>query len=228
MSAPFYVSPEQQTQDKAEFARKGISRGKPIVALDYDQGILMIAENRSNNLRKFGEIYDQIAFGAVGKLDEYENLRKQGVRYADMRGYSFSRDDVCAANLATEYSAVLGHQFSQPYAKPLEVELLICEVGEEKNSYFQVMFDGFVRDCQEFVTIGGEPEKIDGALREGFAQNMSLPDAFQLGVRALAQASNGSGTLDHKSLEVVLLDRGRIGRKFRRLSADEIRGLEGS
>jgi proteasome alpha subunit len=226
MASPFYVSPEQQTHDKAEFARKGIARGKPIVALDYDHGIVMIAENRSGSLRKLGEIYDRIGFAGVGKFDEYENLRKQGVRYADVRGYSYSRDDVIASNLATEYSQLLGQTFSQPYTKPLEVELLICEVGSDTNEYFQVLFDGSVRDRQNFAPIGGDTEKLEGVLKQGWKAGLGLGEAVTLGRKALTQASNGSGKLDHESLEIVLLDRRREGRKFRRLRPADIQALE--
>ena len=129
MSAPFYVSPEQWYQDKAEYARKGIARGKPIVSLEYDHGIVIMAENRSATLRKISEIYDRIAFGGVGKLDEYENLRKAGVRYADMRGYSFSREDVAGKSLANEYSTVLGSVFTREM-KSLEVEILVAEIHD--------------------------------------------------------------------------------------------------
>jgi proteasome alpha subunit len=226
VSMPFYVSPEQQTQDKAEFARKGIARGKPIVALDYDHGIVMIAENRSGNLRKLGEIYDRIGFAGVGRFDEYENLRKQGVKYADLRGYSYSRDDVVASNLATEYSQALGHISSQPYTKPLEVEILICEVGVTSNGYFQVTFDGSVRDRQNFVAIGGDADKLETTLRQNWKAGMSLGEAVALGRKALTQASNGSSKLDHESLEIVLLDRRRDGRKFRRLRPADIQALE--
>ena len=226
MSSPFYVSPEQQTQDKAEFARRGIARGKPIVALDYEHGIVMIAENRSGSLRKLGEIYDRIGFAGVGKFDEYENLRKQGVKYADVRGYSYSRDDVAASNLATEYSQLLGQVFSQPYTKPLEVELLICEVGDQTNEYFQVTFDGSVRDRQNFVAIGGDADKLETTLRQNWKAGMGLGQALALGRMALTQASNGSSKLDHESLEIVLLDRRREGRKFRRLRPADIQALE--
>ena len=127
MASPFYVSPEQWYTEKAEYARKGISRGKPIVALDYSDGIVIMAENRSPGLKKIAEIYDRIGFAAVGKFDEYENLRKAGIRYADLRGFSFSREDVAAANLANEYSTVLGGIFTREM-KPFEVEILVCEV----------------------------------------------------------------------------------------------------
>ncbi len=225
MSAPFYVSPEQQTQDKAEFARKGIARGKPIVAFDFQDGVIMMAENRSGSLRKLGEIYDRIAFAGVGKFDEYENLRKQGVRYADLRGYQFSRDDVSASSLATEYSAALGHQFSQPYAKPIEVELLVCEVGHERNAYFQVQFDGSVRDRTSYVAIGGDFEKLEAGLKEDWKDGLSLQEAVSMGRKALTRALNGSGTLEAEALEVVLLDRRREGRKFRRLNTSEIQEI---
>ena len=227
MSVPFYVSPEQLNQDKAEFARKGVARGKPIVALDYEHGVVMIAENRSASLRKLGEVYDSIAFAGVGKFDEYENLRKQGVRYADLRGYSYSREDVVATGLATEYSAALGNHFAQMYGKPFEVELLLCEVGEQKNDYYRIVFDGSVinRDC--FACIGGDTERLERVLGEGWKPGLSLDAAVRLGRQTLSgQGAEGSSTLVPENMEVVLLDRRRIGRRFRRLDAEAIRELE--
>jgi proteasome alpha subunit len=227
MSVPFYVSPEQLTQDKAEFARKGVARGKPIVALDYEHGIVMIAENRSASLRKLGEVYDSIAFAGVGKFDEYENLRKQGVRYADLRGYSYSRDDVAAAGLATEYSAALGHYFSQMYGKPFEVELLLCEVGPDANDYYRIIFDGSVINREHFACIGGDTERLERLLNEGWKPGLSLAAAVHLGRKTLSgQGTDGSSKLVPESLEIVLLDRRRSGRKFRRLKPEDIRELE--
>jgi proteasome alpha subunit len=227
MSVPFYVSPEQLNQDKAEFARKGVARGKPIVALDYEHGIVMIAENRSASLRKLGEVYDAIAFAGVGKFDEYENLRKQGVRYADLRGYSYSRDDVNASGLATEYSAALGHYFSQMYGKPFEVELLLCEVRAESNDYFRIVFDGSVINRENFACIGGDTERLERQLSEGWKPGLSLAAAVRLGRTTLSgQAAAGSSKLISETLEIVLLDRRRTGRKFRRLRMEDIRELE--
>ena len=227
MSVPFYVSPEQLNQDKAEFARKGVGRGKPIVALDYDHGVVMIAENRSVSLRKLGEVYDSIAFAGVGKFDEYENLRKSGVRYADLRGYSYSRDDVSATGLATEYSAVLGNHFAQMYGKPFEVELLLCEVGEEKNVYFRIIFDGSVMNRENFACIGGDTEQLERNLNEGWRPGLSLDAAVRLGRNTLSgQGSAESSKLVADSLEIVLLDRRRKGRKFQRLKPEDIRELE--
>ena len=228
MGVPFYVSPEQQTQDKADFARKGIARGKPICALDFADGIVMIAENRSGSLRKLGEVYDRIAFAGVGKFDEYESLRKQGVRFADLRGYSYSREDVTASSLATAYSESLGHHFAQPYSKPLEVELLLCEVGERQNAYFQVMFDGTVRDQTRYACIGGSSGDLESVLSADWKPDLSLGDAVGLGRRALSRGADGSSSLSHASLEIVLLDRRRSGRKFRRLDASQIARLEES
>lgn len=222
MTVPFYVSPEQWYQDKAEYARKGIARGKPIVALDYADGIVLIAENRSANLRKLAEIYDRIGFAAVGRFDEYDNLRKAGVRYADLKGYSWSRDDVAAANLANEFSSVLGGIFTREM-KPLEVEILLCEVGDSENAYFRIQFYGFMSDQKNFHAIGGDVEPIQEALRRDWKPGLSLPQAVKLGCQALGRVSDGSSKLDENSLEIAILDRGRPGRKFRRLGLDEIR-----
>lgn len=227
MSTPFYVSPEQWYQDKAEYARKGIARGRPIVALEYDNGIVMMAENRSATLRKISEIYDRIAFGGVGKLDEYETLRKSGVRYADMRGYSFSREDVAGKSLANEYSNVLGSVFTREM-KPLEVEILVVEIRETgRSAFYQIRYDGSMTDMTHWATIGGDSDKLGDVIRGGWKAGMSLKDAAKLARRALAGSGNGGSIddLDEKTLEIAILDRARKGRTFKRMVAEEAKGL---
>jgi proteasome alpha subunit len=225
MTTPFYVSPEQWYTEKAEFARKGIARGKPIVALDYEGGIVMLGENRSTGLKKIAEIYDRIGFAAVGKLDEYENLRKAGVRYADLRGFSFSREDVAAPNLANEFSTVLGNIFTREM-KPFEVEILVCEVNPgSDNTYFRILFDGFISDQRNFAAVGGETDQLNEALGKSWREGLSLAQAIKVGIEALSQATGGSGTLDDQCLEVAVLDSKREGRKFHRLKKEEVRDL---
>lgn len=228
MSTPFYISPEQFYQEKAEYARKGIAKGRPMVALEYDSGIVMLAENRSAGLRKIAEIYDRIAFGGVGKLDEYENLRKAGIRYADLQGYSYSRDDVSGKGLAKEYSTVLGAIFTREM-KSLEVEILVAEVRYAGASFYRVTYDGSLTDYDHFVSIGGDPEALMGVLRNGWKANLSLEEAVALGRKALAEAGNGVqiGDLDEGALEIAILEREREGRKFKRLGVPEIKELLG-
>ena len=226
MSTPFYVSPEQWYQDKAEYARKGIARGRPIVALEYDTGIVMMAENRSATLRKISEIYDRIAFGGVGKLDEYETLRKSGIRYADMRGYSFSREDVAGKSLANEYSNVLGAVFTREM-KPLEVEILVVEIKDDGSALYQIRYDGSMSDMTHFATIGGDGDELGDVIRGGWKPGMALTDAAKLARSALASSGSGGSLddLDEKTLEVAILDRTRTGRTFRRIVGEEAKAL---
>ncbi|MFT5441787.1 MAG: proteasome alpha subunit [Myxococcota bacterium] len=229
MSMPFYVSPEQVMADKAEFAKKGISRGKSIVALEFDGGVLLIAEN-STSLSKVGEIYDRIAFAGVGKFSEFDMLRKVGVRFADSRGYQYSRDDVRAKALADAYSQAVGEAFTREM-KPLEVELLVAEVGDdtlvghEKNALYIVKFDGFISDHKGFCVIGGNVEDVQSVLEEDYKDGMAQGDAVKLGLKALARGASDSSALDGSTLEVCILDRNRTGRKFIRLSADVVQSM---
>ena len=227
MSAPFYVSPEQWYADKAEYARKGIARGKPIVSLEYDHGIVIMAENRSATLRKISEIYDRIAFGGVGKLDEYENLRKAGVRYADMRGYSFSREDVAGKSLANEYSTVLGSVFTREM-KSLEVEILVAEIKDSgQSAFYQIRYDGSMTDTTHYAAIGGDGDKLIDVIRGGWRADLTLKEAAKLGRRALAGSGNGASIddLDERTLEIAILDRTQTGRTFKRFGAEEARSL---
>jgi proteasome alpha subunit len=229
MSMPFYVSPEQVAQDKAEFARKGIARGKSIVVLEFQGGVLLMAENPST-LSKIGEIYDRIAFAGVGKFSEFDQLRKVGVRYADVKGYGYSREDVQAKALANAYSQAVGEEFARAM-KPLEVELVVAEVGDdrfeghESNAIYRVSFDGSISDHRDHCVIGGSVENLEAHLRGHYKADLPLGDAVRLGKETLERAQNGAPALEPENLELCLLERSRPTRKFRRLSADEVRGI---
>jgi proteasome alpha subunit len=228
MSIPFYVSPEQLMADKAEYAKKGIARGRSIVALEYDKGILLVAENPSS-LSKIGEIYDRIAFAGVGKFSEFDQLRKIGIRFCDVRGYQYSREDVRGKALANAYSQAIGDVFTQQM-KPLEVEVIVAEVGDprllghEVNTIYRVQYDGTISDHHGFCGIGGTVERIEAYLKEHYQSGRPLGEAARLGVAALA---NGGAVMAPERLEVCTLDRERAARKFRRASTDEVRAILG-
>jgi proteasome alpha subunit len=224
MPLPYYVSPEQMMQDKAEYARKGIAKGKSIIALEYAGGVLIVAENPSASLNKVSELYDRIAFAGAGKYGEFERLRKEGIRYADMKGYAYGREDVTAKSLANAYSQVIGNIFSMEI-KPLEAEILVLEVGEEAaaNELYRIAFDGSIADEKGYTSIGGQAEELKLFLKDKFAEGLGLEAALQMAARALEAAA--SQKVKAATLEVAVLDRARLGRKFRRLSQAELRAM---
>src|ERR1700752_1202106 len=197
---PFYVSPEQSMRDKADYARKGIARGRSCVALQYAGGILLVAPNPSSALHKISEIYDRIGFAAVGRYNEYENLRKAGVTYADVTGYQFDRSDVTGRGIANWYAQTLGTIFSEPTGKPYEVEIVVAEVGLQPDSdqIYRITWDGLVSDEPGFVAFGGQADQVGSALKERFSDGMSLTEALGAALAALAAgaasgaAANGS------------------------------------
>jgi proteasome alpha subunit len=225
MPLPYYVSPEQMMKDKAEYARKGISRGRSIVSLEYRDGILLVAENPSTLLHKISEIYDRIAFAGVGKYNEFENLRIAGVRHADVKGYSYSRGDVTAKALANAYSQALGNIFTQDI-KPFEVEVLVVEVADgdhSKNEIYHILYDGTIEDEKNYAAMGGQADEIRRFLKDNYREPQALEAAFQLGVRALNVTQNK--TLTEKDLEVAVLDQTKERRKFRRIPAEALAQL---
>lgn len=221
MSLPFYVSPEQFMKDKSDYARKGIKRGKSVVAVNYADGVLFVAENPSTTLHKISEIYDRMAFAGVGKFNEFESLRMHGIRQADIRGYSYSRDDVSARGLANAYSQILGQIFTEAM-KPYEVEILVAAVGEEgrPNELYHILYDGSVADETDYVAMGGQAEELSSYLQANFSPGKSLQEALELGVGALKEAENRD--IPGGNLEVAVLDRNRDRRKFSRLNKEEL------
>ncbi|HJU57970.1 MAG TPA: proteasome subunit alpha [Actinomycetota bacterium] len=216
-----YVPPEQRIKDLSDFAHKGIARGKSVVGLEYADGVLFLAENPSATLHKISEIYDRIAFAGVGKYSEFEDLRISGVRHADLRGYSYGRDDVRARDLANAYSQALSTIFTQQL-KPYEVEILVGEVGEEDgNEIYHVLFDGTVTDEHDHVAIGGHAEELANAIQASFQPGWDLPTAVREAVKALSTAEGRQ--IEAEQLEAGLLDRRRPRRrKFRRLAEAEL------
>jgi proteasome alpha subunit len=222
MPTPFlYASPEQVMKDRADYARRNIARGKPIVALEYDGGVLLLAENPSAMLHKVSEIYDRVAFAGVGKYDEYERLRILGIRQADLKGYAYSREDVTARSLANLYSQVLGQIFTDSL-KPFEVEILVAGVGEEDDpcELYNVTFDGVVTDEQGFTALGGQAEALRNFLSQQYQPTPDQAVAIRLGVEALR--SVGNGDLPAALVEGAVLDRTLPRRKFRRLGVEEL------
>jgi proteasome alpha subunit len=225
MAMPYYVSPEQMMQDKAEYAKKGIAKGRSIIAMEYVNGILLAAENPSASLHKISEIYDNIAFAGAGKYSEFENLRKAGIRHADLKGFMYSREDVTARSLANGYSQSLGTIFSQEM-KPLEVEILVVQIGHNghANEMYRISFDGSIIDEKQFAVIGGKSDAVQAALKEKTpAQPPDLKSALSLCIAALEQTGNQKLSLE--SLEVAVLDRTRDSRKFRRFTPTETKQL---
>jgi proteasome alpha subunit len=223
MSMPFYVAPEQVMKDRADYARKGIARGRSLIALIYADGILLCAENPSSTLRKISEIYDRIAFAGVGKYNEFDQMRIAGVRAADLKGYAYSREDVDARSLANNYAQILGQVFTHEM-KPMEVEILVAEVTVAANSdqLFHILYDGTVMDEERFSVLGGEAETISGRLQESFSDGLNLAAALRVAVSALAGDDRRH---DASDLEVAVLERTAERRAFRRIERTELPAL---
>ncbi len=225
MPLPYYVSPEQMMQDKAEYARKGIAKGRSIIALEYSDGILLAADNPSSSLHKVSEVYDRIAFAGAGKYSEFEHLRKAGIRHADLTGYMYSREDVSARTLSNAYSQSLGTAFSTD-VKPLEVEILVVQVAAngQASEIYRISFDGSIVDEKSFAVIGGRSEAVQQYLREhATTQPATLKDSLKRCLAALEQVAGQR--IPSENLEVALLDRTRVGRQFKRLSSTDISQL---
>jgi proteasome alpha subunit len=226
---PFYVSPEQLMKDRADYARKGLARGRSVVVLQYDGGIAFATQNPSRALHKISEIYDRIAFAAVGKYNEFENLRVAGVRYADLRGYSYDRSDVTARGLANAYAQTLGTVFTTE-SKPLEVEIVVAEVADEPSGdqIYRLSYDGSVADEHGVVAMGGEAEELGARLREEWHEGMTLPQVLALATRALATGGEATGEgaepqeVPAAQLEAAVLERTARRRAFRRLTTSAL------
>lgn len=230
MSFPYFISPEQAMRERSELARKGISRGRSVVALAYADGVLFVAENPSRSLQKVSELYDRVGFAAVGRFNEFNNLRSGGIRFADTQGYAYSRRDVTGRQLANVYAQTLGTIFTEQ-AKPYEVELCVAEVahyGESKPpELYRITYDGSIADEPHFVVMGGTTEPIIGKLNESYTENAPLADAVRIAVEALETASNGAEPriLGPSTLEVAILDANRPRRAFRRITGASLESL---
>ncbi len=221
MSMPYYVSPEQVMKDRAEYAQKGIARGRSLVATVYDVGIVIVAENPSRSLHKISEIYDRIAFGGVGKYNEYDQLRVAGVRHADTKGYAFSREDVDARSLANLYAQHLGNVFTHEM-KPLEVEILVAELRDGDSQLYHIAYEGTITDEDRFAVLGGDAETITERVASAWQEGWDLAAALKGATSALAGPDR---TLGGGDLEVATLSRGNGRRTFRRLLEPELAQL---
>jgi proteasome alpha subunit len=226
MPAPFYVSPEQIFRDKEEYARRGIEKGKDVIAVEYENGIVIVAENPQKTLNKIYEIYDRIAFAGVGSYQEYEPLRYQGVQATEIKGYTYSREDVHAKWLANIYSQIIGSAYRQLDMKPLEIEILLVEVGDDiypKNNIYHLAFDGRLWEEENFAIIGGRSEQLREYLQREFRENLTQAQALKIATKALSTLEDAQITPE--TLEVAVLDKNQGRRKFKRLTSEGINEL---
>jgi proteasome alpha subunit len=223
MTMPYYVAPEQVMKDRAEYAQKGIARGRALVGTTFDRGVLIVAENPSSTLHKISEIYDRVAFAGVGRYNEFDQLRVAGVRHADTKGYAYSREDVDARSLANVYAQYLGQVFTHEM-KPLEVEILVAELDPTGDAHqlFHIAYDGTVADEQRFTVLGGEADAITQRMGARFHQGWPLNEAMRACVASL---SGPARALHASDLEVAVLEHGPWRRAFRRIESDEIANL---
>ncbi|HEV8421331.1 MAG TPA: proteasome subunit alpha [Actinomycetota bacterium] len=226
MSFQPYVPPEQLIKDRSEYARKGIAKGRSVVAMEYADGILFLAENPSATLHKISEIYDRIAFAGVGRYSEFEDLRIAGVRLADLRGYSYGREDVTAKTVANAYAQALNNIFTTQM-KPYEVEILVGQVGDSpaENELFHILYDGSVTDEKGYVAMGGRSEDLAGHLRDDYREGFGLEEAVRMATTALSKVESNSveaEKLGAEKLEAAVLDRSRGRRTFRRLTDQDL------
>ena len=224
MSFQPYVPPEQLIKDRSEYARKGIAKGRSVVGVEYANGILFLAENPSATLHKISEIYDRIAFAGVGRYSEFEDLRIAGVRLADLRGYSYGREDVTAKTVANAYAQALNNIFTTQM-KPYEVEILVGQVGDtpSENELFHILYDGSVTDEKGHVAMGGRSDELAGHLRDEYKEGLALEDAVRVATTALSKVEESS--VEAENLEAAVLDRTRGRRKFRRMTDQELSGI---
>ncbi|HEX7305168.1 proteasome subunit alpha [Lentzea sp.] len=231
MTMPLYASAEQVMRDRSEYARKGIARGRSVIVLKYADGILFVAENPSSTLHKVSEIYDRIGFAAVGRYSEFENLRQAGIRFADVRGYQNDPRDVTSRSLANVYATTLGTYFTEQI-KPFEVEICVAEVGDTAaaDTLYRLTYDGSIVDEPQYIVMGGTVDAANTALKEAFADSLSLAEAFSIAVKALSAGSpstsaGSSELLPAAKLEVAVLERARPRRAFRRIAGAALDAL---
>ncbi|MBB4905697.1 proteasome subunit alpha [Actinophytocola algeriensis] len=225
MTMPLYASPEQLMRDRSEYARKGIARGRSVVALKYSGGVLFVAENPSATLHKVSEIYDRIGFAATGRYSEYDGLRRGGIRHVDLWGLANDPRDVSARQLANVYAQTLASVFSDQL-KPFEVELCVAEVGATAagDQLYRLTYDGSIVDEPSYLVMGGQTEPISNKMKETYEEDMSLEAALAFAVAALsAGVTNGDNGIG--KLEVAVLDRGRPKRAFRRIEGAALTAL---
>ena len=239
MSTPYYVSPEQIRQDKEDFVRRGIAQAKEVVVLEYRDGLLMVAENPRKTIYKISEIYDRIALVAAGRIAEYEALRVAGIRESEIKGFRYYREDVTAKWLTNLYSQHMGAVAQAWDAKPLEIELLVCEVGMtgaetasglQSNQIYHIAFDGIYSEEEKYAVIGGRATEITEILEQHYTEGLEMSAALRLVTETFQTVEAAVDTDDDyeitpHTIEVACLEQGAERRKFRRLSTEEVTDL---
>ncbi|MGH9303478.1 MAG: proteasome subunit alpha, partial [Acidimicrobiales bacterium] len=149
-----------------------------------------------------------------------------GVRHADTKGYAYSREDVDARSLANLYAQYLGQVFTHEM-KPLEVEILVAELGSDTTApqLYHIAYDGTVVDEEDYTVLGGDADAILARMASTYRAGWDLSEAVTGCVRALEGPDR---SLSSGDLEVAVLELGRDRRAFRRIENSDLDTLLGA
>ena len=182
--------------NRREYIENQIATGSPVVALNYEGGILLLTLGRER--QKIFEVYDRIALAAIGHPGDIERLRMTAIELASTEGFTRSAGDVSLRRMANySISPALKQAFEQVYGAPYLVRMLFVELGSEpmQNTLLRVDYDGaiqtngtpFSKTRQEYAVLSGtrpSAEAMERFLEREFKSGLPLAQGLELALEA--------------------------------------------
>lgn len=149
----------QSLQQRNEYVEDRLKDGSPIVAVSFEDGILLLTL-RSAQGRKIFDIYDRIIMGALGKQSDIESVRLAAIDNTHKEGFERSPDDVSVQRLVGfALSPAIKRLYNDQTTIPLTIRALFAEMGKtaDDDNLFVLGYDGEFAAKKNGAVAAGTP-----------------------------------------------------------------------
>ena len=210
---------------QVEYAREAVKKGSTTIGLKYKDGVALIVDRRSSSklleprsTEKIHEIDDFIGCATSGLVadarilvdEARKNAQVHRVNYGENIGVEMLVKKVCDYKQNfTQYGGV----------RPFGTALLVAGTDDLGAHLFETDPSGALVAYKATGIGSGRPTVMEMFEKE-YKDDMTFDEAASLGLRALAAAIE-----DTPKAESVEIGVAEVGKKFRRLSEEEVSAL---
>ena len=151
----------EAVRNRREYLEDQLQSATPVVGLTYEHGILLLTTTPGP--RKLFEIYNQVAFAAIGHPADIEKLRKAVIDIAHVEAFNFSASDISLQRLVSfGLGPLIKAAFDEIFRSPYTARGLMAELDppEEQDAFYTIDADGSFTSARHFAAVAGTPESV--------------------------------------------------------------------
>ena len=175
-------------RNRREYLEDQLRGASPVVGLAYADGVLMLTTTPGP--RKLFEVYNDIAFAAIGHPADLEKLRKAVIDIAHLEAFNLSASDVSLQRLVhLGLGPLMKNAFDEILRSPYIARAMVAELdpANPAERFYTIEADGSFASAGDAAAVAGTrqgEEAIVARLADLVPAALSLPAALRRAVEA--------------------------------------------